>query len=195
MQYLKATVRNKIIFSAIAEFSQNGYSDASISNIAHNAGISLGNIYRYYANKSALFNTVVKPLYDDVGSYLKSAFLTDDLPLNEAVCGFIDRVLTNDVLFMIVNKSDAESVEKFNDLVGDAFTRKIKKELESHLASDNIIVHYGKMSRIISQSFLSVLYGILGDNHRKDRKREYAQEVTRFFFVNIEGRFQPKPEA
>ena len=55
MQYLKTDVRNRILESAEEEFRQNGYLNASIRTIAENAGISLGNVYRYFSNKEALW--------------------------------------------------------------------------------------------------------------------------------------------
>ena len=64
MQYLKKEVREKILCAAVEEFKQYGYADASIRNIANNAEISLGNIYRYFTNKEALYFAVINPFME-----------------------------------------------------------------------------------------------------------------------------------
>jgi AcrR family transcriptional regulator len=63
MQYLKDDIKNKIMQSALAEFRENGYEGSSMREIAANAGIVSGNIYRYFKNKEDLFNCIVEPAY------------------------------------------------------------------------------------------------------------------------------------
>ena len=66
MQYLKDDVKDNIKKAALKEFSQKGYRDSSMRVIARNAGIVMGNIYRYFDNKEALFNSMVGPVYDQI---------------------------------------------------------------------------------------------------------------------------------
>lgn len=66
MQYLKDDVKDNIIKAALEEFSEKGYRDSSMRVIARNAGIVMGNIYRYFENKEALFNSTVGPVYDRI---------------------------------------------------------------------------------------------------------------------------------
>lgn len=68
MQYLKDDVKEKIILAALKEFSAKGYRDSSMRVIAKNAGIVMGNIYRYFENKEALFNNTVGPVYNQIAS-------------------------------------------------------------------------------------------------------------------------------
>lgn len=58
-QQLKAEVRAEMLRSAEAVFFARGYAGATMSDIARHAGISTGNLYRYFENKDALFYTVV----------------------------------------------------------------------------------------------------------------------------------------
>tara|TARA_R110002096_G_scaffold44524_5_gene119771 strand:- start:40277 stop:40909 length:633 start_codon:yes stop_codon:yes gene_type:complete len=57
-QTLKEEVREKILAAAEAEFAAAGYSGATMASIARAAQMSTGNLYRYYANKDALFYTL-----------------------------------------------------------------------------------------------------------------------------------------
>jgi AcrR family transcriptional regulator len=60
-QYLKEDVRARIDEAALDLFSAQGYQGATMAAIARAAGISTGNVYRYYSGKEALFETVVPP--------------------------------------------------------------------------------------------------------------------------------------
>lgn len=63
MQYLKDEVRQRILNAASEEFFAEGYADASIRVIAKNAGISSGNVYRYFSSKALIFDEIVGTVY------------------------------------------------------------------------------------------------------------------------------------
>lgn len=63
---MKENVKDKITQAALTEFDEKGYHDSSMRVIARNAGITMGNIYRYFDNKEALFSNVVGPVYDQI---------------------------------------------------------------------------------------------------------------------------------
>lgn len=58
-QYLKPEVARRISEAALVLFSQRGFDAASVADIAKAARVSTGNVYRYFANKDVLFDTVV----------------------------------------------------------------------------------------------------------------------------------------
>jgi AcrR family transcriptional regulator len=58
-QYLKGEVQEGIAAAALRVFALKGYESATMAEIAKAARISTGNIYRYYASKSVLFEDVV----------------------------------------------------------------------------------------------------------------------------------------
>lgn len=58
-QYLKDEVQEGIAAAALKVFALKGYMSATMAEIARAARISTGNIYRYYENKSVLFDEVV----------------------------------------------------------------------------------------------------------------------------------------
>lgn len=70
MQVKKESVYNNIYNSALNEFWINGYDKATMRNIAKNANITLGNIYRYFPNKASLFEEIVGATYSNFLSFI-----------------------------------------------------------------------------------------------------------------------------
>lgn len=60
-QRLKSDVRDRITQAAARAFALSGYSATSVAAIARDAGVSTGNVYRYFSSKSKVFNAVVTP--------------------------------------------------------------------------------------------------------------------------------------
>lgn len=72
-QVKKTSVRKSILDAAFKQFSLNGYQATSMPVIAAEAGITAGNIYRYYASKFELFYDVLKPWLETKLSKLEAA--------------------------------------------------------------------------------------------------------------------------
>ncbi|MCT4688296.1 TetR/AcrR family transcriptional regulator [Vallitalea sp.] len=56
---IKKEKQDKIINSAMEEFSKYGYEKASTNNIVSNASISKGLLFHYFSNKQGLFNFLI----------------------------------------------------------------------------------------------------------------------------------------
>jgi len=70
--------RQKILNVAITEFSEHGFDSANINSIAQKAGISVGSIYKYFANKEALFLTVIHFGVEKLKSVLEEIMQSDE---------------------------------------------------------------------------------------------------------------------
>jgi AcrR family transcriptional regulator len=60
-QYLKEEVATRIRDAALEVFAGRGFLGASMADIARAAGVSTGNLYRYFASKEVLFEVVLPP--------------------------------------------------------------------------------------------------------------------------------------
>lgn len=60
-QRLKQEVRERLIAAAAAVFAEQGFEKAKLADVAERAGTSPSNIYKYFADKEALFHEVVTP--------------------------------------------------------------------------------------------------------------------------------------
>jgi AcrR family transcriptional regulator len=58
-QYLKDEVRDAILQAALQAFAERTYAGATMAEIARAAGVSTGNLYRYFETKEALFTEAV----------------------------------------------------------------------------------------------------------------------------------------
>ena len=52
MQYLKEDIQEKILHIAEEVFSEKGYKDASMREIASRSGITVSNIYHYFTMRA-----------------------------------------------------------------------------------------------------------------------------------------------
>lgn len=57
---ISAQKRDTILTVAEEEFSRRGYTETSIGSIAERAGISVGSLYKYFADKEALYLSLVQ---------------------------------------------------------------------------------------------------------------------------------------
>lgn len=64
MQYLKENVEKRLLDAAREVFLRDGFARSSVRDIAAAAGVAVGNLYRYYPGKDALFCAVLRPVTD-----------------------------------------------------------------------------------------------------------------------------------
>jgi len=64
MQVLKIEVKDAILAAAKRLFLRDGFDGVSLRAIAKEGGITVGNVYRYFAGKEEIFATLVQPLMD-----------------------------------------------------------------------------------------------------------------------------------
>ena len=73
MQLRNDQLAERILEAAKSEFLEKGYRQASVRSIATSVGVTTGALYRYYANKEALFDALVSGpadyLYDQCKSF------------------------------------------------------------------------------------------------------------------------------
>ncbi|HEY9766406.1 MAG TPA: helix-turn-helix domain-containing protein [Chroococcales cyanobacterium] len=60
-QVLKDEIQAGIAAAALQAFASRGFENAAMADIARVAGVSAGNIYRYYKNKKALYDSLLSP--------------------------------------------------------------------------------------------------------------------------------------
>lgn len=141
-QFLKDEVKDKIKASAVAVFTEKGYTNASIKAIASHAGVSVGNVYRYFDNKEALYSAVIEGVYKGVTNLMNQVeaseiyqrvHMEDDMAMmateaHKPLLKFIDLYHREKPVFdMLLNNGvDAyyeETILRFIDLLKGYFTK------------------------------------------------------------------------
>jgi AcrR family transcriptional regulator len=58
-QTLKESIRAKIVDAALSAFAEDGWALSSMADISRRAGVSVGNLYRYYSGKTELLEAAI----------------------------------------------------------------------------------------------------------------------------------------
>lgn len=60
----KSETNKRIVTAAKNEFMENGFDKASMRRIASKAGMSAAGLYRHFSDKEAMFDALLKPLFE-----------------------------------------------------------------------------------------------------------------------------------
>lgn len=186
MQYLKEEVRSKICSAAVEEFKTFGYQDASVRRIADNAGISLGNIYRYFENKEALHLAVIKPLMERVTVFGEEDYFADGSDLKLTASKLVDFMTENDDLIVILRKGNTAYYKQFSNYLEEMTMQKIDM-LFPPAQLDKI--QNPDLIKIIARSFLHCLFDVIAGTKSKSQRKAYVEEILSFYFSHLESRF------
>lgn len=108
MSESKADKREVIIKASLKVFAENGFHSAPTSQIAKEANIGIGTLYRYFENKDAL----IEALHTDIDQRLRPSVNTgidESAPIRESLLKILNRVFK----FLIENPCDFRFLEMY----------------------------------------------------------------------------------
>ncbi len=121
-----------LIHAGIMEFAENGYVGARLSAIANRAGISVGVIYKYYADKDALFLACVRYSLQALTDALKEvAFKSDDV--YESLSGVVHT--------LIVHAKENQEINRMYHEITGVGTSKFAKMLSEEVEGISALVY------------------------------------------------------
>ena len=144
-QILKEEIRNRIVEAAKEEFLEKGYKDASLRNIAKKAGITVGNLYRYYKNKEDINLQIVGPTLDLLEAMLSA--MTDNKVSFEAHVFSI----------RMDNKELIEALDRLADEMVDIYS--------CHKIEFNILMMHSKLNDEITDWFAGICKTVILQNY------------------------------
>jgi AcrR family transcriptional regulator len=133
--------REKILEGARVIFARDGYVDARMIEIAQEAGVSTGGLYRYFVNKTDVFAALIEDLHEelyDASGRTSASFEDDPLAvLTEANRGYVEHYYANrDVMRAFIEAAGVD--ERFRKLwweMRDRHVRRFVRALRSsHVA-------------------------------------------------------------
>lgn len=191
MQYLKDHVRNSIREEALKEFNKKGYKGASVRNIAKNSNTSVGNIYKYFDSKEALYENLIEPVYDKVMDYINQF---EKVELNDKAEDVFYQLMEKIMeifnynsmeLSILLNKSQGSRYEHCKGTFVSFITRIVTENVSYQLSTkgkklkDNFLIY------IISNSLVESISIILEEIQDGSKARKLILNIIEIFYNDI----------
>lgn len=193
MQYLKEETEKKILQVALEEFLDKGFSDASMRNIATNAGVSLGNIYRYFQSKEQLFNSLVELPYSLVMKMANlEAFDGKAIDNLESVVTYIMTNLLKEYrihFLILMDKSNGTAFEDAKNKIILAAKEKIRKNLVPALEKKGVQVKDDYIFYVMAATFTEGFLIILRKYDDENTIKYLILQLLYIYFYDCENRF------
>lgn len=201
-QYKKDEIKEKIDSSALKVFAEKGYNGTKISDIAANAGISVGNIYRYYKNKEEIFYSILPEsfLISVKNSLIKKISSIRDknleIPkewdkvwiLNDEFIVFM--VENKERILILLNNSQGTKYENARDEIID-FILKFLKDV--YKINDELFIEEDKVDcilRIIYENVISMTLNILEISNDTKELKGYLKTINSYHMFGITSLFR-----
>lgn len=191
MQYLKEEIKAKIVASAVSEFKTKGYLGASMRDIAAKSGITVGNIYRYFNSKEALFDSIMSPVnrqlrelvyadkYLPTGSGYKPLDIESIMHSIMQVCEFH----ATEILILVYQSKGSKYENTRDDLIA-LVEKRIREDLFSPIE-----VKEESLAVVIATSVIEGIFTILKNNENDIAQvRILVQRLIVLIFEKIEER-------
>ncbi|MEG2377253.1 MAG: TetR/AcrR family transcriptional regulator [Clostridia bacterium] len=147
MQIQKDTVRSKIVSSARGEFLNFGYENSSMRNIAANAGITVGNIYSYFASKEDLFDTIVLGTVKQIEGLILIKLSTNNRITKESAKEVTNQIMNTvlsdvEIFLILMNSAGGSKYENAKTVVQIQIKERLIADLipQLHVGIENEIL-------------------------------------------------------
>lgn len=192
MQYKKEAVYDKISEAARKEFLQHGFHGGNISAIAENAGVPVGNLYRYFDGKNGVLDAIVKPAYEAVPkllSELQVVKVLDSLTLQQMMPLLVGKLLDfftqfgQDILILV----DCCEGTRYEDFAKD-IERQVSAVVFAKFYPDSQDSEEAAFAGIIAKSFCGSLFDILRQGAGREEMRRMTERLLTFYFFEVNKR-------
>lgn len=184
MQYRKDSVYDQILKSALGEFDEKGYEAASIRNIAKQAGTSVGNLYRYFRGKEALYASCLSGVLDECIDWTGDVF---DISSHEAICFTAERISEyvgqHSREFRIVTQGPAAFYASFLDRYAACIVRQLHHSVGQAQGD-----HDPLFLETIAHAFIGGMRQIMEDHDHPDDRGRFLLEFMVFLFEDFKDR-------
>lgn len=189
MQYLKKEIRDRILAAAVDEFKEQGYSNASIRNIANNAEISLGNIYRYFNNKQSLYFAVINVFMENVKQFVDNEFCFAGRSMKEISELLIAFIMKYKNELIIISKGNTVYYETFVNYIVGIIATQIKELIQGAFPEIDSKILNPDFYNAIAQGFLKSFFCVLNNDDSSDVQERKTRELVTFYFGHLKDRF------
>lgn len=195
MRPINEELKSKILIISKKEFLEHGYNKTTVRSIATSLGCTTGAIYRYYKDKSAIFDALVKEPSDMLLKQFKetalniSSYSEDDqvesvpeMSANE-FDWMVDYIYNNyDVFRLICCASEGTKYENYIELLieveEEATNRFITTLKQSGMMKSNIDP---LMSHILANTLFSGIFETVKHDLPRNSAMEHMHTLQQFF--------------
>lgn len=174
MQVLKDEVREAILRAALKEFTENSYEDASMRHIAKSAEMTVGNIYRYFDSKDALFNALMEPVWKNVTKAVFSPYHQSGDPnmITEIIAAIMDiyRKYSRELYILLYNSKGSQYGDVREGLIR-IISKRINDEMTPLLAKEGREIDDPFLFDIIAHAIVDSIFLVI---------REAGDDFERF---------------
>ena len=178
----RIAIARRILAAAELEFDERGYAGASMRKIVSRAETSLGNLYRYYANKEDLFLSIVTPVMDACINRTGDLLDVSLHDVESAVGPMVDFVAQHSRIFRIVENGPPEHYAAFLDRLTRRISQSLERYAGQHCPEYVTHIHNPEFFHAVGQGFVSVLRLTLEHYENRERTALYLGELLRFQF-------------
>lgn len=196
MQVLKDEVRNRIFEAALKEFRDKGFEGASMRQIAKDAGLSVGNLYRYFENKEQLFYTIIGPAYNRLIDLAQECFA---YRMTHDESSFLD-YLTNRILensrqhgmemAILLNGSKGTQYEHAKEDIITLVEGFSKQIVTKNQEKKKMTLKYDYLCRVVAVLLIEGISMIMGHFDNEEEAREATKLFVTFYLKDAVNRIQ-----
>ncbi len=173
MQTKKDEVRKKIYDAALEEFLEKSYMKATIRSISKKSGVPIGNIYRYYENKDAIFEDVVSEFYVEITKIFKEEPAAYKMSKDDVLkkfdegsflLDFVDRIMglnidgeNSSIAYIIFHNSEGSQYENLKEQLEAYFVGNFLEALKKIIGNKKLLK---EKERLISGTGIAFLKSI-----------------------------------
>lgn len=196
MQVLKEEVRQKVKKAAIAEFEENGYQKTSMRSIALNAGVTVGNLYRYFENKDDLFNVIIQPAFQEIYKFIdefarfKKSKLSEEKQKEDFIKMFEESLIRiyiqhRSELVILLNGSKGSQMGNAREQIISLIAGRIKKEAFPRMKKKRVVKEDDFLAQVLAISFIEGISLVLNKYKDKEKTKELFTQFSHIYFRNL----------
>jgi AcrR family transcriptional regulator len=158
---LKLSTKEKILEAALEVFSDKGYHVATVDEIAEHAGLGKGTVYRYFANKEALFHELVRIRLEDLECRASEVLDSHDHVVTMIIKYlrvYFDFFDHNQRLYRVIVQEHLD----FGDEMEELYIKKVLRRLPALKRKVYEATQQGVFKDV---DFQTVFYGVMGLVH------------------------------
>ena len=190
-QILKDETRTAIVQAALTVFAQKGFRDTSMQDVSRLAGLSAGNIYRYFPDKRALYAAALPPeLMAELQATLDRKIaswegkpLSTDPKANAGEIGF--RLELIDLLI----QNRLQWIALLRDGKPDALTDRLTAFFERWLGSVRTVAVLDEKRRttvrLLYRNLITLIASVLGENQDPSALREALENCIDYHMAGL----------